>query len=137
MQNQLRLGIIKRSQEKLPTTSSSESILRSKFLRSAISTRHFDAIDPTQTYKYISLATTLKVTMRQNFRVYRGCRIRRRLRLRRICVCIPVQSVYSSVGTFWSEICGENSSGDNFGSSLAIMSNDGLRLDVGAPDNYS
>jgi len=36
---------------------------------------------------------------------------------------------------FGQRIRGENS-GNNFGSSLAIMSNDVVRLDVGAPDNY-
>jgi len=46
-------------QEKL-TATSSESILRSKFLRSAISTRRFDAIYPTQTYKYKKLDNDLE-----------------------------------------------------------------------------
>jgi len=130
-------------QEKI-TASSSKSILRSKVIRSAISTRHLVAIDPTQIYKYKKLGNDLEGDDESKFF---GSAVA--MNGDGSLVAVGSEGDYGYTGSvfvfqynpstlqwapFGQRIRGENA-GDNFGASLA-MSNDGLRLAVGAPSNY-
>jgi hypothetical protein len=122
-------------------TRSSESILRSKVPKSAIS-RHLDAIDPTQTYKYKKLGNDLEGISSKYF----GSAVA--ISGDGTLVAVGSKGDYGYTGSvfvfqynastlqwtqFGQRIRGE-SSGDKSGASLA-MSKDGLRLVVGAPDN--
>ena len=122
-------------------TNSSENILRPKIPKSAIS-RHLDAIDPTQTYKYKKLGNDLEGISSKFF----GSAVA--ISGDGSLVAVGSKGDYGYAGSvfvfqydpstlqwtqFGQRIRGE-SSADKSGASLA-MSKDGLRLVVGARDN--
>ena len=117
--------------------------MRPKIPKSAIS-RHLDAIDPTQTYKYKKLGNDLAGASSKYF----GSAVA--ISGDGTLVAVGSEGDYGYAGSvfvfqynastlqwipFGQRIRGE-SGGDNSGASLA-MSNDGTRLAVGAPNNYN